>query len=351
MPPTVPPTSLPELFAAFNRLTVLIVGDVMLDAYVWGKAGRISPEAPVPIVHVSRTEQRLGGAANVALNVQALGATPLLCAVVGQDTGGDQLLGLLEDKSLSAEGIVRSAHRPTTVKQRILAAGQHLLRIDSEVETDLNATEAADLIARYEALLPQADVVVFEDYDKGVLNENLIQNFIAQARQRNIPTVVDPKRKNFLAYRHCTLFKPNLKELREGLKLDFDDTDADRPQFEAAVQRLRELLTPAIILVTLSERGVFSDALATGRNYIPAHLRAISDVSGAGDTVISIAALCVALGLEAPVLAALANLGGGLVCEQVGVVPIEKDRLLEEAHEAGLLSVTVQKEGSVSIRD
>jgi bifunctional ADP-heptose synthase (sugar kinase/adenylyltransferase) len=136
-----------------------------------------------------------------------------------------------------------------------LAAGQHLLRIDSEVETDLNATEAAALTARYEALLPQADVVVFEDYDKGVLNENLIQDFIAQARQRNIPTVVDPKRKNFLAYRHCTLFKPNLKELREGLKLDFDDTDADRPQFEAAVQRLRELLTPAIILVTLSDRG------------------------------------------------------------------------------------------------
>lgn len=342
MPSIIPPTSLPELFAAFNRLKVLIVGDVMLDAYVWGKAGRISPEAPVPIVHVSRTEQRLGGAANVALNVQALGATPLLCAVVGQDAGGEQLLGLLEGKNLSAEGIVQSPDRPTTVKQRILAAGQHLLRIDSEVETDLNATEAAALTSRYEALLPQADVVIFEDYDKGVLNENLIQDFIAQARRRNIPTVVDPKRKNFLAYRNCTLFKPNLKELREGLKLDFDDTDADRPQFEAAVQRLRELLTPAIILVTLSERGVFSDAPATGRTYIPAHLRAISDVSGAGDTVISIAALCVALSLEAPVLAALANLGGGLVCEQVGVVPIEKQRLLEEAQEAGLLADSVQ---------
>ena len=338
MPPLTPPATLSDLFSSFNNLTALIVGDVMMDAYVWGKASRLSPEAPVPVVNVSRMEQRLGGAANVALNVQALGATPLLCAVVGEDTGGDQLLGLLQEKHLSAEGIVRSAHRPTTVKQRILAAGQHLLRIDSEVENDLNAEENAQLTARYEALLARADVVIFEDYDKGVLNEASIHHFIDLARQRGIPTVVDPKKKNFLAYRHCTLFKPNLKELREGLKLDFNDTDADRPKFEAAVTQLRELLTPDIVLVTLSERGVFSESEATGRTYIPAHLRIISDVSGAGDTVISIAALCIALGLSAPATAALANLGGGLVCEQVGVVPIEKQRLLKEAEAAQVLS-------------
>ncbi|MBD2715525.1 D-glycero-beta-D-manno-heptose-7-phosphate kinase [Microvirga sp. STR05] len=333
----VPPTSLPELFAAFNHLTVLIVGDVMMDAYVWGKAARLSPEAPVPVVNVSRTEQRLGGAANVALNVQALGATPLLCAVIGEDQGGDQLLELLQSNQLSAEGIVRSGHRPTTVKQRILAHGQQLLRIDSEVETDLNAAENSDLTARFEQLLSRADVVIFEDYDKGVLHEASIHHFIQLARQHGIPTVVDPKKKNFLAYRHCTLFKPNLKELREGLKLEFGDTDADRPHFEAAVARLREVLTPEIVLVTLSERGVFVENGELTRTYIPAHLRSISDVSGAGDTVISIAALCVALGLPAPVTAALANLGGGLVCEQVGVVPIEKSLLLAEAQEKQLL--------------
>lgn len=337
MPSLTPPTTLPELFAAFDNLTALIVGDVMMDAYVWGKASRLSPEAPVPVVNVSRTEQRLGGAANVALNVQALGATPLLCAVVGEDTGGDQLLHLLEEKNLSAEGIVRSAYRPTTVKQRILASDQHLLRIDSEVENDLNADENAQLTARYETLLSRADVVIFEDYDKGVLTAASIRYFIDLARQRGIPTVVDPKKKNFLAYQHCTLFKPNLKELREGLKLDFSETDADRPKFEAAVTRLRELLTPEIVLVTLSERGVFSESNATGRTYIPAHLRSISDVSGAGDTVISIAALCVALGLATPTTAALANLGGGLVCEQVGVVPIEKQRLLQEASAARII--------------
>ncbi|RSK36265.1 bifunctional heptose 7-phosphate kinase/heptose 1-phosphate adenyltransferase [Hymenobacter metallilatus] len=335
--PAAVPASLPELFAAFNHLTVLIVGDVMMDAYLWGKAARLSPEAPVPVVNVSRTENRLGGAANVALNVQALGATPLLCAVIGEDQGGDQLLELLHTTGLSAEGMVRSGYRPTTVKQRILAHGQQLLRIDSEVETSLNAEENALLAARFGQLLSRADVVIFEDYDKGVLQESSIQHFIQLARAQGVPTVVDPKKKNFLAYQHCTLFKPNLKELREGLKLEFNDADADRPHFEAAVTRLREVLQPETVLVTLSERGVFVENGQLTRTYIPAHLRTISDVSGAGDTVISIAALCVALGLSAPATAALANLGGGLVCEQVGVVPIEKTLLLQEAERVGLV--------------
>ncbi|MVN77048.1 D-glycero-beta-D-manno-heptose-7-phosphate kinase [Hymenobacter sp. HMF4947] len=329
------PTPLAKLFADFNNLHVLIVGDVMVDAYVWGRASRLSPEAPVPVVNVERTEQRLGGAANVALNVQALGATPLLCAVVGDDQGGDQLLQLLHTHQLPADGLIRSAHRPTTFKQRILAHGQQLVRIDSEVETDLNAEEAAQLLAAYDDLLPRADVVIFEDYDKGVLNENIIAACVARARERGIPTVVDPKKKNFLAYRDCTLFKPNLKELREGLKVEFGTPDADRTGFEAAVTRLRAVLTPEIVLVTLSEYGVFAQQ-NDEKTYLPAHLRSISDVSGAGDTVISIAALCVALRQPAAFTAALANLGGGLVCEQVGVVPIEKQRLLAEAEAAAL---------------
>lgn len=330
------PATLPDLFAAFNDLTVLIVGDVMVDAYVWGRATRLSPEAPVPVVNVTRTEQRLGGAANVALNVQALGARPLLCAVIGDDAGGDQLLQLLHERHLSADGLVRSPERPTTVKQRILAHDQQLLRIDAEVETDLSATEDAGLTEAYTQLLGRADVVIFEDYDKGVLNAARIARFIELARAQGVPTVVDPKKKNFLAYRGCTLFKPNLKELREGLKLEFGTPDVDRAGFEAAVARLREVLAPEVVLVTLSEHGVFAQQGAD-KTYLPAHLRTISDVSGAGDTVISIAALCVALGLTAPATAALANLGGGLVCEQVGVVPIEKTRLLREAEAAAVL--------------
>ena len=333
--PAAAATPLPELFEKFNDLRVLIVGDVMVDAYVWGRASRLSPEAPVPVVNVDRTENRLGGAANVALNVQALGATPLLCAVVGTDAGGDQLLHLLHQRGLAVEGLVRSPHRPTTHKQRILAHGQQLVRIDSEVETDLNAEEAAQLLAAYDALLPRADVVIFEDYDKGVLSEPLITECIARARQRGVPTVVDPKKKNFLAYRHCTLFKPNLKELREGLKLEFGAPLADPAGFEAAVAQLRARLAPDTVLVTLSEHGVFAQQ-GEQKTYLPAHLRTISDVSGAGDTVISIAACCVALGQPAAFTAALANLGGGRVCEQVGVVPVEKTLLLQEAQAAGL---------------
>ncbi len=319
------------LFVTFDSLTVLVVGDVMIDAYLWGQATRLSPEAPVPIVQAARRERRLGGAANVALNVRALGATPLLVSVVGEDAAAADLLQLMQDVSLPTEGIVRSTERPTTVKERILAGDQHLLRIDSEVETPLSAAESAQLEARFAALLPRADVVIFEDYDKGVLTALNIPRLIAQARERGVPTAVDPKKKNFLAYVGCTLFKPNLKELKEGIKVEFSGFQP--AAFEAAVAELRARLHPENVLITLSERGVFAAGPDGAAHYLAAHPRGIVDVSGAGDTVISIAALALAAGLPLPEVAALANLGGGLVCEQVGVVPIDKAMLLSEARE------------------
>ncbi|NEM99725.1 bifunctional heptose 7-phosphate kinase/heptose 1-phosphate adenyltransferase [Pontibacter burrus] len=320
--------TLEDIFSAFNRLSVLIVGDVMIDSYLWGKSTRISPEAPVPIVNVVKREKRLGGAANVALNVQALGATPLLCSVVGDDKDGGDFLRLLEEKGLSTEGIVQSPERVTTIKHRIIAGAQQLLRVDAEIETELADYDNRHLEERYLKLLDRADVVILEDYDKGVFSEENIRHFIQLANERNIPTVIDPKKKNFLSYIGCTLFKPNLKELKEGLKVDF--ADENLPAFEEAVTQLQTRLKTKQVLVTLSERGVF---IANGqeRTYIEAHLRSISDVSGAGDTVISIAALCMALGTSVQFLAGLSNLGGGLVCEQVGVVPVDKQRLQQEA--------------------
>ncbi|WP_026462721.1 bifunctional heptose 7-phosphate kinase/heptose 1-phosphate adenyltransferase [Adhaeribacter aquaticus] len=320
--------SLQSLFEAFDQLTVLIVGDVMIDSYLWGKSTRLSPEAPVPIVNVLKSEKRLGGAANVALNVQALGATALLCSVIGDDQEGADLIRLLEEKQLSTDGIIRSPERITTVKQRILSGGQQLLRIDCEVESDLVEHENRHLLERFEQLLQQADVVIFQDYDKGVLNQQNIAELIALSQQKSIPTVVDPKKKNFLRYKGCTLFKPNLKELKEGLKVDF--ADANLEAFEEAASDLQKTLQTENILITLSERGVFCMA-NQAKTYIPAHLRTISDVSGAGDTVISIAAVCIALNLPLPLVAELSNLGGGLVCEQVGVVPLNKQSLYKEA--------------------
>jgi rfaE bifunctional protein kinase chain/domain len=300
----------------------------MIDSYLWGKSSRISPEAPVPIVNVVKRESRLGGAANVALNILALGAKPLLCSVVGDDVDGGNFLRLLEEKNLATEGIVQSPERITTMKHRIIAGAQQLLRVDSEIEHNLTDYEERFLEERFSQLLKQADVVIFEDYDKGVLSERNIKQFIALAKESGVPTVVDPKKKNFLHYVGCTLFKPNLKELKEGLKVDFADENLHA--FEQAVVAMQNQLQLEQVLVTLSERGVF---VADGdkKTYIDAHLRTISDVSGAGDTVISIAALCVALNTTAAFMAGLSNLGGGLVCEQVGVVPVNKVLLLQEA--------------------
>ncbi|MEQ9439725.1 MAG: bifunctional ADP-heptose synthase [Cyclobacteriaceae bacterium] len=323
-----------ELFDDFRRLKVLIVGDVMLDAYVWGSVHRISPEAPVPVVNVKKRETRLGGAANVALNIQSLGAEPLLCAVVGEDTYGDVFCQLLEQHQITTQGIVRSPSRPTTVKERIIGGSQQMLRIDAEHSQVLDAEEQACLEETMQPLIAQADVIIFQDYDKGVLSETLIRWVQQEAQRQHIPTAVDPKRRNFLYYREATLFKPNLKELREGLQQEaialHQEAYELEPTIREASERLRQLLHHQITLITLSEKGVFVDD-SHKSTFIPAHVRQISDVSGAGDTVISIAALCLALHLPCPLMAALANLGGGIVCEYTGVVPIDASRLLKEA--------------------
>jgi rfaE bifunctional protein kinase chain/domain len=317
-----------QLFENFAKQQVLIIGDVMIDSYLWGKVERISPEAPVPVLNLQKREQRLGGAANVALNVQALGATPILCAVIGKDVEGDQLLKLLEQNNLSTEGIIQSEHRVTTIKHRIIAASQHVLRIDAEVDTEISSAERELLLAKIKTLLTDTNVVIFEDYDKGVIGESLIAETVTLTKALGIPTVVDPKKRNFMHYHGVSLFKPNLKELKEGLKADFKGILLE--DVKAAVAELKSKLSLEGALITLSEHGVYIDA-QNEQVQIPAHKREIADVSGAGDTVVSVAALCVALNLHPSLIAGLSNLAGGIVCEHVGVVPIDKEVLKSEA--------------------
>lgn len=325
--------SVDELFTAFNNLRVLIIGDVMLDSYVWGRVERISPEAPVPVVNVVRREYRLGGAGNVLLNVQALGAEAIICSVIGIDEPGDRLMGQLTERCLTCNGLIRSPSRITTIKERIIAGSQQVVRVDTETDKLITHDERAQLVAKAKELIPTCQVVIFEDYDKGVLDTQAIAEITAFANAQGIPTVVDPKKRNFLHYNNTTLFKPNLKELREGLKIEFDvDNTVD---FQRAVDTLKEQLQVGGCLITLSERGVYID-FNEEQHRLPAHLRTISDVSGAGDTVISIAACCVALQQTPRRVAGLSNLGGGLVCESVGVVPIDKARLKEEAVRLGI---------------
>lgn len=322
-----------EILEKFKGLKVLVVGDVMIDAYYFGKVERISPEAPVPVVAVEKKENRLGGAANVAMNLVALGAKPVICSVVGEDNDGKDLITLFEKAGISTQGIVRSKDRITTVKTRVISQQTQMLRIDSETTKSISEVESYSLIDKIHQLLIDADVLVFEDYDKGVLTADNIRQITKKAKASGVPVVVDPKKRNFNAYHGADLFKPNLKELKEGIKIELDDSN--QKAFELAVVKLMDDMQLKNIMVTMSEKGVM---ISDGKSfkYIPAHLRKIADVSGAGDTVISVACLCMALGLTNKQIATLSNLAGGLVCEEVGVVPIDKNRFLEEVKSLNL---------------
>jgi rfaE bifunctional protein kinase chain/domain len=319
-----------EIFKNFNNLNVLIIGDVMIDSYLWGKVNRISPEAPVPIVAVSKKERRLGGAANVALNIQALGANPILCSVIGVDIEGQAFMDLLKTQKLSQKGILKSRDRITTVKTRIIGNNSQLLRVDEEEDGDISASETQQLLTLISYIIThdKIDVVIFEDYNKGLINSKLIGKVVELCRSKGIPTCVDPKKKNFNAYKGVSLFKPNLKELREGVKLDITGENINELQRAVSSYRVKQKIET--ILVTLAEKGVVTNSRKV-KEHLPAHIRSIADVSGAGDTVISVASLCRALECSDVLTAAIANLSGGLVCEQIGVAPVNKEQLLEEA--------------------
>ncbi|MGL4364099.1 MAG: bifunctional heptose 7-phosphate kinase/heptose 1-phosphate adenyltransferase, partial [Bacteroidales bacterium] len=205
-------------------MQILVIGDVMIDAYMWGKVDRISPEAPVPILESTQHENRLGGAANVALNLQAMGATPLLCSVIGNDERATNFKNLLQAKNLIPVGILTDSSRRTTTKTRVISGSQHLLRIDEETTKPLHDELQKKFFAHIKGLITseKIDAIIFEDYDKGVLSPQLIEETVKLSQSKNIPTLVDPKKRNFLAYKNVTLFKPNFKELCEGLKLDID---------------------------------------------------------------------------------------------------------------------------------
>lgn len=321
---------LTALFDAFNGKRILVVGDVMTDAYTFGKVTRMSPEAPVPVVELQTQEQRIGGAGNVALNLIALGAKALLASVIGQDTAGNELQQMLHSANINTGALVVSSERKTTIKTRVLSNGKQILRIDSEDHHDLSTTETAAIKNNILAVFTEGiDGLLLQDYNKGVLTKELIQWVIIEANTRRIPIVVDPKKNNFLQYNGCTLFKPNLKELKEGLALQLD-FQKDPNAVSQAIELLQAKLNNRYTFVTLSEFGV---QIYDGQNHHhePAYLRNITDVSGAGDTVIATTCLCLICGASPKQIASISNLAGGLVCESPGVVAIQKNKLLQEA--------------------
>lgn len=321
--------NLKSAFNAFNQKKIIIVGDVMIDTYLNGGVNRISPEAPVPIVQFKSRDHRLGGAANVALNIKALGAQAFICSVVGKDEDGDLYTRLMNDNALNQRGIIRADDRITTVKTRVIGNNQQLLRVDHEQTDPISSLLEFSLIERVKEIADKekVDAIIFQDYNKGVLTENVIKTLIEFANENDIYTTVDPKKENFFAYSGVTLFKPNLKELKEGVGEFFEMEEKDR--FAEAINKLREQVKAKMTFVTLSEHGVYMNA-EDQHYFIPAHLRDIADVSGAGDTVISVATLCITCNLPPKSVAEIANLAGGLVCEKIGVSAVGREQLMSE---------------------
>jgi D-glycero-beta-D-manno-heptose-7-phosphate kinase len=318
-----------SLFNSFSNIKVAVIGDVMLDTYWWGKVDRISPEAPVPIVAIDHNEYRLGGASNVALNLCSLGAQVYMMSVTGTDEDGLLLEIMMKEKGINTDGVYKTADRITTNKIRIISRNQQMMRLDKELASDLNADNEQKFITKVlenlEAVKPQ--LVIFEDYNKGVLTEAVITTVIAYCKQHGIVTTVDPKRKNFFAYKGVDVFKPNLKEAYEALNIL--DTKVSEANMVAIHNQLSEKLQQHISYITLSEKGVFYQE-GNDAKIVPAHIRNVADVSGAGDTVIAVASLVYAATKDKNLMAEISNLAGGLVCEEVGTVAIDKEKLLAE---------------------
>lgn len=318
-----------QLFQQFSQLKAGVIGDVMLDTYMWGHVERISPEAPVPVVTLDKTEYRVGGASNVALNIASLGSSVSILSVIGNDDDGKQLRQLLEHQQIKTDFLLSSDKRATTSKTRIISRNQQMMRLDKEIATDLGYGDENRLILALQTFIAQEkpDVIIFEDYNKGVLTELVIQKAIALCKHHGILTTVDPKRKNFFSYKTVDVFKPNLKEVKDALNLLIEHVNEESLRHIHA--ELKEQLQHHISFITLSEKGVFYQNEERAA-VIPSHLRSIADVSGAGDTVIAVASLVYAASKDAELMAEVANIAGGLVCEEVGTAAINRERLLQE---------------------
>ena len=321
--------SINSLFKDFIGKKILVIGDVMIDEYIEGKTQRISPEAPVPVVEMTRKENKIGGAGNVVMNLKELGAEAIICSVIGKDLAAEQLQKLLLKNELDASGLIQSDQRITTVKTRIIANKQQVVRVDSENAHDISIEEEKNLIEYCSNIISKGvDGVIFEDYDKGVLTAEGINSIIELCRSKNIPTAVDPKKRNFLQYKKTTIFKPNLKELKEGLNLHLSES-FQVTEISKAVEHLESVLENKVTLVTLSEHGILLKK-AKKEYHVSAHMRNISDVSGAGDTVIAVALLCYISGASLKQIAEISNIAGGLACEKPGVARISNKELLDE---------------------
>ena len=320
---------LDALFAAFSDKTVMVIGDLMLDRYLWGKVSRISPEAPVPVVDIESESSRLGGAANVSYNVLSLGARAVPLGIVGNDAEGELIKRMFQEKGFPTEGILTDANRFTTVKTRVIAHHQHVVRIDREIREGISKAVQDKLMDHFERRLDGLDGIILEDYNKGLLVPEVLGRVIARAREKGKMVFVDPKYDHFFEYRGVTLFKPNRKEAYDRLGIKLDSEGA----FRSALQRLMDELDCRAVLITLGEEGMILQERGREIMRVPTRAVKVHDVSGAGDTVIAAMAVVMSVGGSAEEAAGIANHAAGIVCGEVGIVPVDKHLLFQKLTE------------------
>lgn len=321
-----------QVFEKISNTTILVIGDVMIDCYITGKVSRISPEAPVPIVNAESRNYRLGGAANVALNLKSLGAKPILCSVIGSDNKAKIFYDMMEDCDLDSVGLVPMYGHRTTVRYRIIGNNQQIVRVDDERDEQLKEREKRQFITTVEQIIDHQhiDGIIFEDYDKGLFSRDLIEEIISFAHQKNIFIAVDPKKRNFNNYENVDLFKPNLKELSTGLNLE-DNLELTLENIHNLAKQFAADKRIKMVMITMAAKGIaFYDSVNDRFYHHEAFQRRVSDVSGAGDTVISVATLFLVNKQSVETTCLAANLAGGLVCEYVGVVPVSREQLQNE---------------------
>ncbi|MBI4417999.1 MAG: D-glycero-beta-D-manno-heptose-7-phosphate kinase [Ignavibacteriales bacterium] len=314
-----------RLLNGFQGKRIAVIGDLMVDRYYWGAVSRISPEAPVPVVEVESQSTRLGGAANVANNIATLGGTPLMIGVVGDDDGGAVLKGLLEESGFSALGLIVDPGRPTTIKTRVIAHHQHVVRIDQEVKDDISPAAQEKILGVLKRELPSLDAVILQDYNKGVIVKELIGEVTRTVRAKGKIITVDPKFHNFFEYKNVTVFKPNRKESEEALGRKLTTRDSVE---QAGWDMLRKLDAENLLL-TLGEQGMSLFEKSGTVTHVSTRAKKVADVSGAGDTVISALTMSLVAGADIKEASAIANVAGGVVCGEVGIVPIGKQALME----------------------
>ena len=310
---------------SFRGRRVLVIGDVILDRYLWGRATRVSPEAPVLVVDVDREELRLGGAANVAQNVRALGGVPTLVGVVGADAAAQSLRSELDARQVDAqEGIVGDPGRRTTLKTRIIAHHQQVLRADEETREALSAEVVADLWRRVERALPGAEAVLLSDYGKGVISPAILDQLLPELRSRGIPSAVDPKEEHFQRYRGVTVITPNLAEASQA----WGRRIRNHEDLMEAGFGLRQKLDAGAVLITRGEEGM-SLFTPDGHTHFPTRARRVYDVTGAGDTVVATIAVALAARAPLPEACVLANHAAGLVVAELGTAAASAAMLVE----------------------